>query len=180
MVKNLPTSAGDARNAGLIRGSGRFSGVEYGNPFQYSCLENSMDRGELVGYNAWGLRVRHYWATDTFTFFTYICSVLFFPTEHTYSHILPKLLIGKIECSSLQMLPTCKLLFCFLSQCFILLIKRIKGTFFSSHNVYLNCIYLASVASFMLICLIYKEPGNCSSTTYMVYGSSGAEVGVSG
>ena len=49
MVKNLPTSAGDAREVGLIPGSGRFPGVEYGNPLQYSCLENSMDRGGLVG-----------------------------------------------------------------------------------------------------------------------------------
>ena len=54
----------------------------------------------------------------------------FFPTEHTYSQTLQKLLLGKIECLSLQMLPACKLFFCFLSQCFILLKKRRKGTFF--------------------------------------------------
>ena len=45
MVKNLPTNAGDSRDAGLIPGSGRFPGVGDGNPLQYSCLENSMDRG---------------------------------------------------------------------------------------------------------------------------------------
>ena len=45
MVKNLSASAGDARDAGLIPGLGKSSGVGNGNPFQYACLENSMDRG---------------------------------------------------------------------------------------------------------------------------------------
>ena len=44
-VKNLPVNARGARDMGLIPGSGRFPGVGDGNPFQYSCLENSMDRG---------------------------------------------------------------------------------------------------------------------------------------
>ena len=44
MVKNPPANTGDARDIGLIPGSGRFSGVGHGNPLQYSCLENSMDR----------------------------------------------------------------------------------------------------------------------------------------
>ena len=45
MVKNLLANAGDIRNAGLIPGSGRFPGEGNGNPLQYSCLENPMDRG---------------------------------------------------------------------------------------------------------------------------------------
>ena len=45
MVKNLPANAGDARNMGLIPRSGRSPGIENGNPFQYSCLKNSIDRG---------------------------------------------------------------------------------------------------------------------------------------
>ena len=45
MVKNPPANAGDSRDEGLIPGSGRSSGVGNGNPFQYSCLENPMDRG---------------------------------------------------------------------------------------------------------------------------------------
>ena len=45
MVKNLPTNAGDIRDVGLIPGSGGFPGGGNGNPLQYSCLENSMDRG---------------------------------------------------------------------------------------------------------------------------------------
>ena len=45
MVKNLPVNAGDARDAGLIPGLGRHSGEGKGNPLQYLCLENPMDRG---------------------------------------------------------------------------------------------------------------------------------------
>ena len=44
-VKNLPVNAGDIRDIGLIPGSGRSSGRRNGNPLQYSCLENPMDRG---------------------------------------------------------------------------------------------------------------------------------------
>ena len=42
--KNLPASSGDARAVSLISGLGRSPG-EHGNPLQYSCLENPMDRG---------------------------------------------------------------------------------------------------------------------------------------
>jgi len=45
VVKNLPANAADARDTGLILGSERSLGRGNGNPFQYSCLENSMDRG---------------------------------------------------------------------------------------------------------------------------------------
>ena len=45
VVKNLPGNVGDARGADSIPGSGRSSGVGNGNLLQYSCLENSMDRG---------------------------------------------------------------------------------------------------------------------------------------
>ena len=45
MVKNLPANAGDAKDVGLIPGSGRSPGRRHGNLFQYSCLENPMDRG---------------------------------------------------------------------------------------------------------------------------------------
>ena len=41
VVKNLPANAVDV---GLIPCPGRFPGKENGNPFQYSCLENPMDR----------------------------------------------------------------------------------------------------------------------------------------
>ena len=45
VVKNPPANAGDIRDAGLIPGLGRSPGGEHGNPLQYSCLENPMDRG---------------------------------------------------------------------------------------------------------------------------------------
>ena len=45
VVKNPPGNAGDIRDAGSIPGSGRSPGEGNGNPFQYSCLENSMDKG---------------------------------------------------------------------------------------------------------------------------------------
>ena len=45
VVKNWPATAGDVINAGSIPGSGRDPGGGHGNPFQYSCLENPMDRG---------------------------------------------------------------------------------------------------------------------------------------
>ena len=45
VVKNLSANAGDLRDLGLVSGSGRSPGGGHGNPLQYSCLENSMDRG---------------------------------------------------------------------------------------------------------------------------------------
>ena len=51
VVKNMSASVGDARDAGSIPGWRRSPGEGNGNPLQYSCLENPMDKG------AW-------WATD--------------------------------------------------------------------------------------------------------------------
>ena len=45
VVKILPASAADTREAGSISGSGRSPGGGNGNPLQYSCLENPMNRG---------------------------------------------------------------------------------------------------------------------------------------
>ena len=49
MVKNIPANVGDVRGLipGSVSGSGRSPGVENGNPMQYSCLKNYMDRGAL-------------------------------------------------------------------------------------------------------------------------------------
>ena len=52
MVKNLPASTGDLRDMSLIPALGRSRGGGNGNPPQYSCLENPMDRG------AWWATVR--------------------------------------------------------------------------------------------------------------------------
>ena len=45
LVKNLPANARDARDSGLIPVLGRSPGTGNGNPLQYSCQENLMDRG---------------------------------------------------------------------------------------------------------------------------------------
>ena len=45
VAKNLPVSTGDTGDAGLIPGLGRSPGGGNDNPPQYSCLENSMERG---------------------------------------------------------------------------------------------------------------------------------------
>ena len=45
VVKNQPANTGNARDVGLIPGSGRCPGEAKGNPLLYSCLGNPMDRG---------------------------------------------------------------------------------------------------------------------------------------
>ena len=50
VVKNLPANAGDIRDAGSIAESGRSPGEGHGNPLQYSCPENPMDRGAWIYY----------------------------------------------------------------------------------------------------------------------------------
>ena len=58
VVKNPPASAGDIRAVGLIPGSGR---SWHGNPLQYSCLVNPMERG------AWRAMVHGVAKTQTWT-----------------------------------------------------------------------------------------------------------------
>ena len=45
VIKNLPANRGDTRDGGSVPGSGGFSGEGNGNPLQYYCLGNLMDRG---------------------------------------------------------------------------------------------------------------------------------------
>ena len=47
-VKNLPANSGDIRDACSIPGLGKSLGGGHGNPLQYSCLENPMERGVAV------------------------------------------------------------------------------------------------------------------------------------
>ena len=56
VVKNPPDSAGDVRDAGLVP---RSPGGGHGNPLQYSCLENPMDRGAWWGYSPWSRKELH-------------------------------------------------------------------------------------------------------------------------
>ena len=53
VVKNLPINVGDTGDAGSIPMSGRSPGGGNGNPLQYSCLENFMDRRAWWGYSPW-------------------------------------------------------------------------------------------------------------------------------
>ena len=57
--KNLPASAGDLRDAGSIPESGKSPGGGRGNPLQYPCLENPMDRGVWKAIVHGVARVRH-------------------------------------------------------------------------------------------------------------------------
>ena len=82
-LKNPPANGGDARDAGSIRGWGRSPEVGNGNPLQYSCLENPMDRGAWqaivhgVGKSRTGLSVCTRARAHTHT--------------HTHTHnVLPK------------------------------------------------------------------------------------------
>ena len=59
MVKNLPDNARDIRDTGSIPELGRSPGGGHGNPLQYSCLENLMDR------RAWEAAV--HWVTKSWT-----------------------------------------------------------------------------------------------------------------
>ena len=45
VIKNSPANAGDIRDVDSIPESGRSPGGGHGNPLQYACLENPMDRG---------------------------------------------------------------------------------------------------------------------------------------
>ena len=68
VVKNLPANA---RDTSSIPGSGRSPGVESGNPLQYSCLGNPMDRGAWQANSSWVQRVKTWlsnWTTTNFMF----------------------------------------------------------------------------------------------------------------
>ena len=54
MVKNVPVSAGDLRDMGLIPGSGRSPGGEHSNPLQYSCLKNLHRQRSLAVCSPYG------------------------------------------------------------------------------------------------------------------------------
>ena len=72
VVKNPPANAGDARDKGSVPRWGRSPGGGHGNPHQYSCLENPMDRGAWWAIESTALhRVGHNWnylaCTQAFT-----------------------------------------------------------------------------------------------------------------
>ena len=68
MVTNSPAGVGDAGDVSSIPGSGRFPGGGNGNPLQYSCLKNPLDRGSwwATVYGAAESQIRL--STNTFQF----------------------------------------------------------------------------------------------------------------
>ena len=62
VVKNPSANAGDVRDSDSIPGLGRSPGEGHGNPLQYSCRENSMDRGawQATGSPGGSQRIGHY------------------------------------------------------------------------------------------------------------------------
>ena len=62
--KALPANTGDARDVGLITGSGRFPGGGNGTPVQYSCLENSLGREAWQATVHGATKGRHNWVTE--------------------------------------------------------------------------------------------------------------------
>ena len=76
MVKNPPANEGGVKDAGSMPGSGRSPGGGNGNPLQYSCMENPMDRGD-------GKATVHRVAKSQtrLSNFTFTCNfVLYFPS----------------------------------------------------------------------------------------------------
>ena len=80
VVKSPPANAGDLKGAGSISGSGRSPGKGNGNPPQYSCLDNSMDRGTwwatVLGVSKSQTRLSRCWMMEKpshqFLFFSFI------------------------------------------------------------------------------------------------------------
>ena len=75
-IKNLPANARDIRDVGSVPGSWRSPGGGYGNPLQYSCLENPMDRGVSIhgGLQSMGSqRVGHDWSDWACTHAVFHC-----------------------------------------------------------------------------------------------------------
>ena len=63
VVKNPPVNAGDIRDKGSVPGLGRYPGGGDGNPLQYSCLKNPMNRGTWWAIVHGVTRVRYDLAT---------------------------------------------------------------------------------------------------------------------
>ena len=75
VVKN-PANAGNARDVDLVPGSGRSPEVGNGNPLQYSCLENSMDRGAWWDALVQGVTKSQTWLSTIMASYVYLLDIL--------------------------------------------------------------------------------------------------------
>ena len=75
VVKNPLAYVGNARDKGSIPGSGGSPGGRHGNPLQYSCLENPMDRGawQAIVWSVASQRAGHDWSDLACMFITIYC-----------------------------------------------------------------------------------------------------------
>ena len=83
-------SACNAGDLGSIPGSGRFPGEGNGNPLQYSCLENSMDRGIWGVYSPWVTMSRTELSNQHFTLLVLKHHLFKFPPKNTQYFTLKK------------------------------------------------------------------------------------------
>ena len=110
VVKNPPSNAADAGDVGLIPGMGRSPGEGNGNPLQYSCLANPMDRG---AWQAAVHGVRHDLVTEQQQQFLHVehstgsgtvnMPFLGFPLslrDSLYSDFLPRMHMGQGQVSA--------------------------------------------------------------------------------
>ena len=90
LVKDSSANTRDARDAGWIPGSGRSPGGENGNPLQYSCLENFMDRRAWEVTVHGSQRVGHNWAwTHTHTHILALCLTVWRTAKLFFTAIIP-------------------------------------------------------------------------------------------
>ena len=75
-MQNLPAKTGDKGDMGLISGSGISPRAGHGNPFQYSCLGNPMDRGAWQA-TVHGVAQRRTWLSDLARTRMQKCAVMF-------------------------------------------------------------------------------------------------------
>ena len=137
MGKESACNAGDAGDQGLIPGSGRFPGEGNGNPLQYSCLDNLMDRG---AWCPWGRKESD--MTERFHFLSFLF-LLLFPLLWEVGH--------RGSCCGL-----CQRVFCL---CFPLEVFIVSDLTFRSllHFVFIF-VYVRKCYSFILLQLFDQFP----------------------
>ena len=186
MLKNRPANPGDLRDTGLIPGSGSSPRGGHGNLLQYSCLENTLDRGAL---RAVVHSVAESWAQlkqlNTHAYKTLLLAINQVTNHNTYS------LMCICSCESIFFLSNCLLLLLLLS-CF----SRVrlcatpetaaheappswdspgKNTGVGCHFL-LQCMKVKSESEVAQSCLTLSDPMDCSLPGSSIYGIFQARV----